>query len=142
MTAIATDPRHVPAADLPARRRRRGTAASTVAHPARAGGAVLWAVIALAVVVAVGVVGSGSGQGAGVATAAGGSTPVAAGGATGGAAATVTLGEGETAWEALKPHTPDGVRHEVFVHEVVTANGVDARQLRPGDVLVVPGEGR
>lgn len=145
MSAIATDPRHVPAADSPMRPRRHGAAASTGAHPVRAGGAALWALIALAVVVAVGVVGSGSGHGAGVATAAGGSTPVVAGGeptATGGAAATVTLGEGETAWEALKPHTPEGMRHEVFVHEVVRANGVDARELRPGDVLVVPGEGR
>jgi hypothetical protein len=50
----------------------------------------------------------------------------------------VAVGEGETAWEVLKPHTPEGTAHEVFVHEVLRANEVDARELRPGDVLLVP----
>lgn len=142
MTAVATDSRRATTSVPPVRRRPRGIAVSTSASPARPGGMVLWGVIALAVVAAVGVVGSGGGYGADVATAAGESTTAAAGGewTAADAAVTVTLGEGETAWEALKPHTPDGVRHEVFVHEVVRANGVDARELRPGDVLVVPGE--
>lgn len=149
MTAIATDSRCATAVGRPARRRPGATAPATAADPARAGGAIPWVVLVLAVVGAVGVVGTAGGGGADVATAAGGSAPLAAGDEGGGAAvgepsgeasaaATVTLGEGETAWEALKPHTPAGMRHEVFVHEVVQANGVDARELRPGDVLVVP----
>lgn len=44
----------------------------------------------------------------------------------------------ETAWEALAPHRPAGVDHAVFVHEVMRLNDVDARKLRPGDVLRVP----
>lgn len=148
MTAIATDASRVTAAGPLARRRRHGAGPSTGGSaPARAGGVIGLVLVALVVVGAVGVVGSSSGYGADPGTGAGGSEPVAAGGQAGeamggGAAATVTLGEGETAWEALRSHAPDGVRHEVFVHEVVRANGVDARELRPGDVLVVPREAR
>ncbi len=114
---------------------------------------VLLAVVFAVVVVvgAVGVVGSGSGRGTDFGGVADGAASAAAqarsdevGGEPGGAgtAATVTLGEGETAWEALRPHAPEGTRYEVFVHEVMRANDVDARELRPGDVVVVPGEAR
>ena len=54
--------------------------------------------------------------------------------------AQIVIGPGETAWEALKPHAPEEAHHTVFVHEVLRANDVDARSLRPGDVLAVPSE--
>lgn len=50
----------------------------------------------------------------------------------------VVVESGETAWEALKAHRPAGMDHAVFVHEVMSFNGVDARELRPGDALRVP----
>lgn len=60
-------------------------------------------------------------------------------GPTAGRATTsVVVESGETAWEALEPHRPAGVDHAVFVHEVMSLNDVDARRLRPGDVLQVP----
>lgn len=50
----------------------------------------------------------------------------------------VVVEAGESAWEALRPHRPAGVDHAVFVHEIMSFNDVDARELRPGDVLRVP----
>lgn len=153
MTAIATDPRRATTASRPARRRpRAGGRPVEGQHRATAGGMALLAVaFAVVVVGAVGVVGSDSGHGAGLGGVAEGGPSAAArarsdqvpgdsGGA--GTAATVTLGKGETVWEALRPHAPEGIRYEVFVHEVMRANDVDARELRPGDVVVVPGEVR
>lgn len=155
MTAIATVPRPATTAGRPVQRRSRAGG-----RPARgngragAGGMALLVVIAVGVIGVVGVVGSGSGHGAALsggvadgaapAAAAAGARPRQVGDepAGVGAAATVTLGRGETAWEALRPHAPDGTRYEVFVHEVMRANDVDARELRPGDVVVVPGEAR
>lgn len=52
--------------------------------------------------------------------------------------ARIVIGPGETPWEALKEHAPEGAAHPAFVHEVLQVNDVDARHLRPGDVLVVP----
>lgn len=152
MTAITTVPRPATTARRPVQRRSRaGGRPGRGCGRARPGGMALVVVLALGIIGLVGVVGSGSGHGAALGGVADGAAPAAAGArpsqvgdepAGVGAAATVTLGRGETAWEALRPHAPDDTRYEVFVHEVMRANGVDARELRPGDVVVVPGEAR
>lgn len=114
MSAVAIEG-EMPTPSPPARRRTaRGLLLST---------------LAAALVIAV--AGAAGGQGGGAADAAAGAARSEA----------VAIGESETAWEALKPHTPDGTAHEVFVHEVLRANEVDARELRPGDVLRVPVDG-
>lgn len=152
MTAIATDRRYATTAGRPTARRSRADG-----RPARensragAGGTVLLVVLAIGVIGAVGVVGSASGHGAALSRVADEAGPAAgearpsqarADSAGAGTAATVTLGQGETVWEALRPHAPDDTRYEVFVHEVMQANDVDARELRPGDVVVVPDDAR
>lgn len=149
MTALAPHPPSVTAARPVPPRSPHGHRTSVGVHPpARGGGAVVLGLVAAVVVVVVAVLGSGTGHGADLGGEHGGLEPVAARADAGtgdgpfGAGAAVVLGEGETAWEALRPHVPDGAAHEVFVHEVLQANDVDARELRPGDVLVVPGEAR
>lgn len=64
-------------------------------------------------------------------------TPEPAGDDAGRDGVRVVLGPGETAWEALRAHAPAGVDHREFVVGVLRANDVDARDLRPGDVLWV-----
>lgn len=153
MTAIATDRRYATTAGRPTARRSRADG-----RPARensragAGGMALLVVLAIGVIGAVGVVGSASGHDAALSRVADGAGPAAADearpsqaradSAGAGTAATVTLGQGETVWEALRPHAPGDTRYEVFVHEVMQANDVDARELRPGDVVVVPDDAR
>lgn len=152
MTAIATDPRRATTAGRPVRGRSRADG-RPAGRPDRAGagGLALLVVLAVGVIGAVGVVGSSSGHGAALSGVADGAAPAAAEArssqvrdeaAGAGTAATVTLGQGETVWEALRSHAPEDTRYEVFVHEVLRANDVDARELRPGDVVVVPGEAR
>lgn len=116
-----------------ARERRARGRTRRPAH--RAHGRLPAMLLALALVVVVlasgGVPGGGGGAPAQAESAAAASEPAEV-------ATRVVVESGETAWEALKAHRPAGMDHAVFVHEVMSFNGVDARELRPGDALRVP----
>lgn len=50
----------------------------------------------------------------------------------------LVLSEGETLWDVVLPHTPEGVDPAVFVARVVAANGLDPRSVPPGTLVRLP----
>lgn len=54
------------------------------------------------------------------------------------APAYVVVGQGDTLWDLLRPHTPAGTDHAVYVAQVVEAGDLDPRALVPGTVVRLP----
>lgn len=56
------------------------------------------------------------------------------------AAVRVVLRPGDTVWDLARLHAPAGTPHTAYVRRVLAANDVDPAALRPGAVLVLPGQ--
>jgi nucleoid-associated protein YgaU len=48
------------------------------------------------------------------------------------------IAPGDTVWDLARRHAPAGAGVGEYAAVIVRANGVDARRLQPGDVLVLP----
>jgi len=56
-----------------------------------------------------------------------------------GPSTSVVVAPGDTLWGLAQRHAPPGTDRHAWAARVLTDNGVDARALAPGSVLVVPG---
>jgi hypothetical protein len=52
--------------------------------------------------------------------------------------AVVVVGPGETVWDLVAPHVPEGVDRAVYAAEVVAANDLDPQRITPGTAVRLP----
>lgn len=50
----------------------------------------------------------------------------------------VVVADGETLWELVLPHAPEGSDPHAWIAEVAEHNGIDPGHVQPGDALRIP----